>query len=113
MHKFWVIAVGCALSVGTGVASDPDQVDERAANSDEVVFVVKVPDLGHEQSATVELEPSLQRGNLVEAEAHLIRLEGNKYSLDLGADQRGVIEEIYVEDGDEVVSGQKLMKIVY
>ena len=56
MHKFWAIAVGCALSVGMGVASDPDQVDEKAANSGEDVHVVKVPDLGREQLAIEELE---------------------------------------------------------
>jgi pyruvate dehydrogenase E2 component (dihydrolipoamide acetyltransferase) len=69
-----------------------------------------IPDLGEASSASV-IEVLVQPGDKVEKEQALAILEGDKATMELPAEQAGVIEEIYIKVGDNVKTNDKLVKI--
>jgi dihydrolipoamide dehydrogenase len=72
---------------------------------------IKVPDLGGAEKVLV-VEILVSAGSTVAVDDGLLTLESDKASMDIPSPQAGVIEEILVEVGDQVVEGQAIMSLV-
>lgn len=101
-----------------GSAEEPDQADPEGQSDGqdspqkiETSRVIPVPDVGDAAEVTV-VEVLVQRGDHVEDGASLVVLESDKASLEIPTDLTGVVQEIMVHEGDEVVEGDPLVTIV-
>ena len=69
---------------------------------------LKVPDIGGAEDSEV-IELCVQVGDRVELEQGLIVLESDKASMEIPADQAGVVVEILVKEGDTLVEGAAIL----
>ncbi|MCX2983247.1 dihydrolipoyllysine-residue acetyltransferase [Halieaceae bacterium IMCC14734] len=69
---------------------------------------LKVPDIGGAEDSEV-IELCVQVGDRVELEQGLIVLESDKASMEIPADQAGVVVEILVKEGDTLAEGAAIV----
>lgn len=71
---------------------------------------LKVPDIGDTENVDV-IEVLVAVGDSIEAEQSLVTLESDKASMEIPAEQAGVIAEVLVKVGDKVGQGDTLVRI--
>ena len=72
---------------------------------------ILLPDLGEGIEGAEVSEVSVSIGSVVQKEDTILVLESDKASMEIPAEISGVVQEILVEPGDEVTTGQSLIKI--
>lgn len=72
---------------------------------------ILLPDLGEGIEGAEVSEVSVAVGSKVQKEDTILVLESDKASMEIPAETVGIVEEILVEPGDEVKTGQLLIKI--
>lgn len=72
---------------------------------------ILLPDLGEGIEGAEVSEVSVVVGSKVQKEDTILVLESDKASMEIPAETVGIVEEILVEPGDEVTTGQLLIKI--
>ena len=72
---------------------------------------VLLPDLGEGIEGAEVSEVSVSVGEKVQKDDTILVLESDKASMEIPAEIAGVVEEILVESGDEVTTGQLLIKV--
>jgi pyruvate dehydrogenase E2 component (dihydrolipoamide acetyltransferase) len=85
----------------------PDIAEQRIETS----RIVSVPDVGDVQGVVV-VEILVQRGEKIENGQSVVVLESDKASMEIPADLAGVVQEIFVHEGDEVKEGDPLVTVV-
>jgi pyruvate dehydrogenase E2 component (dihydrolipoamide acetyltransferase) len=76
-----------------------------------VIKEILLPDLGEGIEGAEVSEVSVTVGSEVEQNDVILVLESDKASMEIPAEISGVVEEVLVEPGEEVVTGQLLIKI--
>uniref|UniRef100_UPI0026ECFBE7 biotin/lipoyl-containing protein n=1 Tax=Pseudomonas jinjuensis TaxID=198616 RepID=UPI0026ECFBE7 len=71
---------------------------------------IQVPDIGSAGKASV-IEVMVQAGDTVEADQSLITLESDKASMEIPSPAAGVVESVTVKVGDEVGTGDLILKL--
>ncbi|NYT69819.1 dihydrolipoyl dehydrogenase [Pusillimonas noertemannii] len=71
---------------------------------------LKVPDIGDFDKVDV-IEVLVKVGDAIEAEQSLVTVESDKASMEIPAEQGGVVAEILVKVGDKVAQGDPLVRI--
>ncbi|MBO3278209.1 dihydrolipoyllysine-residue acetyltransferase [Pseudomonas schmalbachii] len=71
---------------------------------------IHVPDIGSAGKASV-IEVMVQAGDTVEADQSLITLESDKASMEIPSPAAGVVESVSVKIGDEVGTGDLILKL--
>src|SRR5690606_38558379 len=71
---------------------------------------LKVPDIGDFDKVDV-IEVLVKAGDSIEPEQSLITVESDKASMEIPADQGGVVQEVLVKVGDKVAQGDVLVRI--
>src|SRR5690554_1069461 len=71
---------------------------------------LKVPDIGDIDKVDV-IEVLVAVGDSIEAEQSLVTLESDKASMEIPAEQGGVVAEVLVKVGDQVGQGDTLVRI--
>ena len=70
-----------------------------------------LPDLGEGIEGAEVSEVSVKTGDTVNPEDTILVLESDKASMEIPAEVNGTVKEISVEPGDELKTGQLIMKI--
>ena len=70
-----------------------------------------LPDLGEGIKGAEVSEVSVATGDTVSPEDTILVLESDKASMEIPAEGKGTVKEISVEPGDELKTGQLIMKI--
>ncbi|MBW6067399.1 biotin/lipoyl-containing protein, partial [Pseudomonas aeruginosa] len=71
---------------------------------------IKVPDIGSAGKANV-IEVMVKAGDTVEADQSLITLESDKASMEIPSPASGVVESVSIKVGDEVGTGDLILKL--
>src|SRR5690606_26444291 len=71
---------------------------------------LKVPDIGDFDKVDV-IEVLVKVGDAIEAEQSLVTVESDKASMEIPAEQGGVVAEVLVKVGDKVAQGDPLVRI--
>ena len=90
---------------------NPEKAEPRKNLGTEVIKEILLPDLGEGIEGAEVSEVSVSIGSVVQKEDTILVLESDKASMEIPAEISGVVQEILVEPGDEVTTGQSLIKI--
>src|SRR5690606_14290629 len=71
---------------------------------------LKVPDIGDFDEVEV-IEVLVAQGDTIEAEQSLVTVESDKASMEIPAEQAGVIKALRVKVGDKVAKGSVLLEL--
>src|SRR5690606_31493744 len=71
---------------------------------------LKVPDIGDFDKVDV-IEVLVKAGDSIEPEQSLITVESDKASMEIPAEQGGVVQEVLIKVGDKVAQGDVLVRI--
>lgn len=71
---------------------------------------IKVPDIGSAGKANI-IEVMVKAGDTVEADQSLITLESDKASMEIPSPASGVVESVSIKVGDEVGTGDLILKL--
>lgn len=71
---------------------------------------IKVPDLGSDSSVEV-IEVHTKAGDVITATSLVVTLESDKATMEIEAEQAGVVEKILVKPGDKVKTGDLLLEL--
>lgn len=74
------------------------------------IIELKVPDIGDFDQVEV-IEVLVAEGDTIEAEQSLITVESDKASMEIPADQAGVVKSLKVKVGDKVAEGSVLLML--
>jgi len=94
-------------SISEPSISEPSISEQRIETSK----IVCVPDVGDVQEVVV-VEILVQRGEKIEKGISVVVLESDKASMEIPADLAGVVQEIFINEGDEVKEGDPLVTVV-
>jgi len=72
---------------------------------------VEIPDIGEKIESMQVIDVLVAVGDTVDVDQGLIEVETNKAVVDVPSPQRGKIVEIFVEAGQEVTVGQKILSM--
>lgn len=90
-------------------SSEPEQKAEPASSGGGEVRAVKVPDIGMDSAAIIEIHVKV--GDTIAEEDTLVTLESDKASMDVPSDSAGEVVSIQVKEGDDVSEGTVLVEV--